>query len=207
VSSLTDAGAAFPAFAQAETAEDQAALVAPHLFGGQNELLLLAGSGATKGALLGYSNGDHTAEFSSFADDACDPLVAIGGSSLTSLSFSYCGYDFSLPDTSGLTALTSLGFSRCGYSSSFSLSDTSGLTALTSLWFTYCGYGGGVNITDTVTTLPEAKALVLMTALDTGISVGNGTDDVLNIKVSGTSTLQAKKTALEAKGWTVTLAT
>jgi len=182
IADITDAGAAFPAFAQAETAEEQAALVAPHLFGGQNELLLLAGSGATKGALLGYSNGDHTAEFSSFADDACDPLVAIGGSSLTSLSFSYCGYDFSLPDTSGLTALTSL-------------------------WFTYCGYGGGVNITDTVTTLPEAKALVLMTALDTGISVGNGTDDVLNIKVSGTSTLQAKKTALEAKGWTVTLAT
>ena len=61
----------------------------------------------------------------------CDPLYLEGGSKLTDLSFSSCGFsgNFSLSDTSGLTSLTDLSFSLCGYLG-FSL-DTSGLTSLT----------------------------------------------------------------------------
>jgi hypothetical protein len=109
----------------------------------QRGLTLLAGSGDDKGDLLGYSVGP-TAAFASFPNDSCNPLVGIGGSALTSLSFTNCaryGNDFSLPDTSGLTALTSLTFTNCG-EYGFSLPDTSGLTALTSLTFTNCAYDG-----------------------------------------------------------------
>jgi hypothetical protein len=109
----------------------------------QRGLTLLAGSGTGIGDLLGYSV-NPTAAFASFPDDSCNPLVGIGGSALTSLSFTNCaryGNDFSLPDTSGLTALTSLTFTNCG-DSGFSLPDTSGLTALTSLTFTKCAYDG-----------------------------------------------------------------
>jgi len=221
--------------------------------GSQGALILLACPGATKGGVLGYSVGP-TAGFSNFPDDSCDPLVGIGGSALTSLSFSSCGfygnfslpdtsgltalttltfsscgsygfslsdtsgltsltsltfsncgYDgFALPDTSGLTALTSLSFDSCGYFTEFLIFDTSGFTTLTSLSFSNCGYDGTFSIVDSVSLLPEAKALIILNAVDNG--TGNGIGPI-TLHVTGTSTLQTAKTSLEGKGYTVTLTT
>jgi hypothetical protein len=254
-------------------------------FQGQNELAIFSGSeyggSLPKGSLLAYSNGNHTPTFSSFPSYTCNPIILIGGSALTSLSFSNisnnydsfslpdtsgltaltslsfssiaqyadftlsdtsgltalttlsfssCGYlgnfylpdtsgltaltslsfnycanysQFTLSDTSGLTALTTLSFSSCGYYNTFTLSDTSGLTALTSLSFNYCG-GSTFSIVDSISLLPEAKALIILNAVDNGDSLGIGP---ITLKVTGTSTLQTVKTSLEGKGYTVTLTT
>jgi hypothetical protein len=127
-----------------------------------------------------------------------------GLTALTSLSFSNCGgNNFTLSNTSGLTALTTLSFGNCAYFGTFNLSNTSGLTALTSLSFSYCGYNS-FSIVDSVSLLPEAKALIILEAVDNGTGLGLGP---ITLKVTGTSTLQTVKTSLEGKGYTVTLTT
>ena len=128
-------------------------------------------------------------------------------SSVTSLSFTgvanYGGL-FTLNNTAGLTSLTSLSFQDCGggfTNPAFVINDLSGFVNLTSISFGDLGVG--FSISDSITVLPEAKALLLLEALDNGIDMPYSGS--ITIKTTGDTTLQTVKASLENKGYSVTI--
>lgn len=164
-----------------------------------------------------------------------------GLSSLETLTFDSCG-PFSISDSTGLSSLTTINIGGVqGVSAAntghVTISSTSGMTALTTLNIssmfgnlTISNVSGFINLTsvtmvindsmgfnttniqDSVTTLPEAKALLILNALDENEPAIIEESPVLfqgtiELKVTGTSTLTAVKASLESKGFTVTLTT
>jgi len=100
----------------------------------QKDLTVLAGSGATPGKLLGYSNGSATPTFSNIAGADCNPLILIGGAGLTSLTFANfvaSNSPLRIVDFSGLTGLTELILQQAGgdnIHNTFVLPDTSAIS-------------------------------------------------------------------------------
>lgn len=164
-----------------------------------------------------------------------------GLSSLETLTFDGCGI-FDISTSTGLSSLTTINIggvqgTAAANTGHVTISSTSGMTALTTLNIssmfgnlTISDVSGFINLTsvtmvindstnfnttniqDSATTLPEAKALLILNALDEnepsvaeeGPILFQGT---IELKVTGTSTLTAVKASLESKGFTVTLTT